>query len=296
MINKTTTPNVLFVINQRSGSDRKNYEQIIKTFAASRQWTTSFYTLLAYDDGKELIRLIAQTKPGTVVAVGGDGTITMVAKLVAGTETKLGIIPAGSANGMAKELNISEDIGSALQILAQGQSKKVDALYINNMLSLHMSDVGLNARLIKYFEAGNMRGRWGYARVALKVFFSRQFMRASITHDNETIKRKALMIVLANASKYGTGAVINPNGNPYDGIFEVVIIKQMGLITLLKMWLNPLGLSPDHIEVIKAKKVHIRTQRKMHFQVDGEYLGKVQHIDAYIAPAQVNIILPKESE
>jgi diacylglycerol kinase family enzyme len=158
---------------------------------------------------------------------------------------------------------------------------------------MHLSDIGLNARLIKYFEEGNTRGKLGYAKVALKVLFRKQNIRVIIQAKDKTIKRDAFMVVLANASKYGTGAVINPDGNLYDGFFEVVIIRQLGIGTLLKTWLRPRSLDPKKIEVIKAQTVQIETHRKVHFQVDGEYLGKVRSVNAEILPGQLNILLPE---
>jgi diacylglycerol kinase family enzyme len=102
------------------------------------------------------------------------------------------------------------------------------------------------------------------------------------------------MVVLANASKYGTGAVINPKGDLYDGLFEVVIIRQLGIATLLKVWFfRPQSFDPKKIEVIQAKAVHIETHRKVDFQVDGEYKGKVHHVHAEIMPGVLNIILPE---
>jgi YegS/Rv2252/BmrU family lipid kinase len=291
---ETTEPNILFVINPKSGSQSKDYETLIQSYFKTSGCNCHFFYLKEKHDDLALDETIKNIQPQIVTAVGGDGTISLVAKKILGTPIKLGILPAGSANGMAKELNISEDYKEALQTIAAGYTKKADVLFINNLLCLHLSDIGLNARLVKYFEEGNMRGHWGYARVALKVFLSQQHMRVTIRYGTETIQRNALMVVLANASKYGSGAVINPNGSPYDGLFEVVIIKQMGFITLLKMWFKPLGLSPDHTEIVQAHEVTIQTQRKMHFQVDGEYIGKVKKINAHIVPAQLNIIIPKE--
>ena len=99
------------------------------------------------------------------------------------------------------------------------------------------------------------------------------------------------MIVIANASKYGTGAIINPKGDLYDGLFEVVIIRHLGIGTLLKLWLWPKDLDPKKIECIQATSVRIETQRKADFQVDGEYIGKVKYVTADIIPAQLNILL-----
>ena len=76
----------------------------------------------------------------------------------------------------------------------------------------------------------------------------------------------------------------------------MVIIRQIGIITLLKVWIfKPLSFDPKKIEVIQAKSVQIETHRKVDFQIDGEYKGKVRIVDAEILPGQLNILLPEES-
>ena len=135
-------------------------------------------------------KAITRLRPNTIAAVGGDGTVSMVVKKVLESSMNLAIIPTGSANGMAKELNISENIDEALKILENGVVKKADVLKINNLLCIHLSDIGLNAHLIKYFDRGSMRGKWGYAKLALKVFFRRQNIQAIFRFDGKEIKRK----------------------------------------------------------------------------------------------------------
>lgn len=285
---------LLFVINPISGGKlKKDYEDTIKKFFEALPHKIDFFLLTGKNDAAELKKCIEHIHPQKVVAVGGDGTVTMVARIILGTDIQLGILPAGSANGMARELNIPVNIEEALRILENGIVRKVDTICINNEICLHLSDIGLNARLIKYFEEGNMRGKLGYAKVALKVLLRKQNIRVFIQAKDREIKRDAFMVVLANASKYGTGAVINPSGDLYDGLFEVVIIRQIGIVTLFKMWFNPLSLDPKKIEVIQAKAVHIETNRKVHFQVDGEYIGRVHRVDAEILPAELSIILPE---
>src|SRR4051794_3963679 len=92
----------------------------------------------------------------------------------------MGILPAASPNGMAKELNISENIEEALKVIDNDRVRKADVISINNLVCLHLSDIGLNARLVKYFEEGNMRGKLGYAKVALKVLFNTQDIKVII--------------------------------------------------------------------------------------------------------------------
>lgn len=290
---QTTTTTILFVVNPISGGKhKKDHQDAIEKYFASLPHKIDLFLLDDKNNAQCLQKRIENLKPQIVVAVGGDGTVSMVATKILGTDIILGILPAGSANGMARELNIPDNIEEALKIIENGRVRKADVISINNKVCLHLSDIGLNARLVKYFEEGKIRGKLGYAKVALKVLFNTQNIRVIIQSKDSEIKRDAFMVVLANASKYGTGAVINPQGDLYDGLFEVVIIKHIGIGTLLKMWIRPKRLDPKKIEVIQAESVRIYTHKKVHFQVDGEYVGKVKQVSAKILPAQLNILVP----
>jgi YegS/Rv2252/BmrU family lipid kinase len=288
--------NFLFVINPGSGGKtNQNWETIIRDFFKPLEHGFEFYVIDEKHTSTQLQDHIRKSHPDRVVAVGGDGTITMVGKLLLGSNTALGILPGGSANGMARELQIPLDPTQALEIAVNGIVKCADVLKINDEICLHLSDIGMNAQLIKYFEEGKARGKLGYAKVALKVLRNRQHIQVIIETKDVEIRRNAFMVVLANASKYGFGAVINPEGNLYDGFFEVIIIRRLAISELFKMWFRPQPFNPKKIELYHARSVSIETDRKVHFQVDGEYLGKVNKIKARIIPTQLNILLPPEN-
>jgi diacylglycerol kinase (ATP) len=294
---QTSPEKLLFVINPKSGGKEKtDHENAIVDYFKSLPHQVEYFELSNNNDSRRLASTIKKLRPDKVIAVGGDGTVTMVAKAVQETRIVMGIIPAGSANGMAAELQIPETVTDALDIILHGEVKKVDLININDQVCLHLSDIGLNARLIKYFEEGNMRGKMGYAKVALKVLSRKQHMQVIIKVKGEVIQRAAFMVVLANASKYGTGAVINPEGSLYDGLFEVVIIRRLNVWEILKMWFKPKPFNPRNIEIVKAESVSIVTGHRVHFQVDGEYIGKVRKVNASILPGVLNIVLPKEKD
>lgn len=113
-----------------------------------------------------------------------------------------------------------------------------------------------------------------------------------INLNGKEVEREAFMIVLANASKYGTGAVINPSGSLYDGVFEVVIIRKFSIREIFKMFIDFLPLNPVKTEIISATSVVINTYGKAHFQIDGEYLGKVKQVEATIEPGQLKLLIP----
>src|SRR5690606_31630992 len=116
-----------------SGSNEIDYPGIIHDFFKNK---TGFHTSLFNCEGaglkKRLKDKIAGEQPDVVVAVGGDGTVKLVAELVAGTAAKMAIIPAGSANGMAKELKIPQDPSEALTTLTEAQAHPIHLLKVNN--------------------------------------------------------------------------------------------------------------------------------------------------------------------
>ena len=289
--------NILFALNPVSGGkSNQNWEEEIKEYFKDLPHNIEIFVLGGGNDSALLQQHIKEMKPDRVVAVGGDGTVQMAAKELLGTGIPLGILPAGSANGMAKELNIPNAPEQALDIIVQGQIKSADVIRINNNdICLHLSDIGLNAKLIKYFEQSNWRGKFGYARVLFKALRNKRPMKVNIKLNETKVERDAFMVVLANATKYGTGATINPQGSLYDGFFEVVIIKKFSIGEIFKMFVEFLPLNPQKTEIIAATSVSINTPGKVHFQIDGEYLGKVKQVDAVIEPATLKLLVPGDT-
>ena len=284
----------LFIVNPGSGNkDADSWSKEIGEFFKEEKDDFDIYQLPEKFDLKEIKNKIASVEPENVIAVGGDGTVTMLANILAGKNIPLGILPGGSANGMAKELGIPETPAEALAIIKEDFIKNLDLIKINDDLCLHMSDLGLNARLIKYFDEGKLRGKIGYAKVIVRALWHNEKMYVTIRTGDAEVKRVAYMVVFANARMYGTGAVINPEGKPDDGLFEVIVVRKLSVIALLKMLFRPGMFNPKHIEIFSCSSAGITTTQNIHFQVDGEYIGRVNKVRAVIQPGIIKMILPK---
>src|SRR5690606_22433449 len=171
----------------------------------------------------------------------------------------------------------------------------MDVIKINDELCLHLSDIGMNAQIVKHYQENNWRGKLGYIRGALKMLFNNRQMQLVITTDKKEIVRVAYMVVLANATKYGTNAVINPNGNIFDGKFEIIIMRRLSPIEIGKMFFGGVGFNTDKIETLVAEKVDITSKKSVYFQVDGEYFAKKHTITAAIQKGALSILLPMEN-
>jgi len=285
--------NILFILNPVSGGKNKiKWEPVIREYFKSLPQKIDFFILTGTDDAKSIKNAIEKSAPQKVIAVGGDGTVSLVAKQLLNSSIPMGILRAGSANGMATELNIPEDPKSQMDLIVNGKTSKCDVIKINDKdICLHLSDFGLNARIVKYFDKSSFRGMWAYGRVFLKILLQRKLFDAHIIADNLDLRIHAYMIVIANASKYGTGAVINPDGKIDDGKFELVVVRKISLIEFFKMFISGKPFNPQKVEIFKTTHAEITIKKAIHFQIDGEYKGKRNEVKAFIIPSALNVIV-----
>ena len=134
---------ILFALNPGSGGQsNQNWETSIRNYFKDLPHNIEIFMLNGAHDSESLRYWISKMKPDRVVAVGGDGTVQMAAKQLLGSGIPLGILPAGSANGMAKELQIPNNPEGALDIIVDGIVKAADIIRINNTeICLHRLEI-----------------------------------------------------------------------------------------------------------------------------------------------------------
>ncbi|MFN5359191.1 MAG: diacylglycerol/lipid kinase family protein [Bacteroidota bacterium] len=283
---------ILFIINPFSGSRSAGWIPMIEAFFSGQPVEAEFWVMTTTTLPEQVTEIIQKTTPNLVVAVGGDGTIKLVATALLNIPIPLGILPAGSANGLAYELGIPENTAAALQVLIAGKPRPMHALSIQNEICLHLADLGLNAWAMKRFNRNGKRGMWGYASVSLQALYYARSFHVSLNIDDTAYQEKAAMVVLANGTAYRTGAVINPNGSLFDDHFEVVIMKQISIIETLKMLFRQRSFNPEKLVIHAARKVRIQCKKRVPFQIDGEFRGKVRFVEAHILPEAIQIWVP----
>ncbi|WP_297097467.1 diacylglycerol kinase family protein [uncultured Draconibacterium sp.] len=288
---------LLFVINPISGDiEKDNLQDEIRRFMREYNQAVEFFYTTGENDKQKISAKIEEFQPSTVIAVGGDGTINLVAQTVINKPIKMGILPMGSANGMASELDLPKTVEENLKLIAKGKSKKIDVLQINDEhICLHLSDIGFNAQLISTYEKSDSRGLLGYTKSFIEEFGNATPAAFEITMEDTTVSQKAFMVVLANASQFGTGAVINPEGKPDDGYFELVILRPQNVSDFLEM-LVPFYTRQIHrldfVDTYKCKKVTIKNPERQNLQIDGEIMGQPLQINVEILPRCVEMIIP----
>lgn len=292
---KNKISKILFVINPKSGRGFKvNSDAVISKFSVDYGFQYEIFKTTGKDDGTKIREQVDEYKPDTVVAVGGDGTINIVAEVLIGTQMKLGIIPNGSANGLAYNLNMPAQFEEALRRNLDCRFKPIDVIRVNDKhYCLHLSDLGINARIVKRFEREGGKGLIGYGKQLVKELFSKKsFFTIRLETADATKRTKAEMVVIANAKSYGTGISINPYGHLDDGKFEVIIIKPYPwwfLFTFIYRSLTGKLEKLQYVDVFKTDYAELKVERYQDFQVDGEIKEKAKTLKLEIVPHALNI-------
>lgn len=286
--------NVVMVVNPISGDvDKSEFIDATKLFADKQNLNFILYETSGNDDIGKIKSLYEAHKPERFIVAGGDGTIKMVAEALEKQDVILGILPAGSANGLSVDLNLPLTLEENLEVAFGKKYMQMDMICINGKKSLHLSDLGLNADLVKNYEKSSTRGMWGYALQAYTTLKdSNEPFTAMINANNSTFECTARMIVIANSQKYGTGIVINPTGLMNDGKFELVILKNLDLIVFGKIITGNMPLDSEDVEIISTDKATIKTNFPVSFQIDGEYCGAETELDIMILHEQMKVAIP----
>lgn len=286
--------NFIFVVNPISGDlDKSDLVNAVAEFATTNHFDLEVYETTGKNDIKEIQSLYEQYNPERIIVAGGDGTIKMVADAMQKHNVIIGILPAGSANGLAVDLNLPPTIEENLKVAFSNHYIEMDMISINGKKSIHLSDIGINADLVKNYEESNLRGFWGYALQAYSTIkdLDEPFI-ATISANNQIVVHTARIIVIANSKRYGTGVTINPNGVMNDGKFELVILKSLDIFLLGKIITGNMPIDSDDIVIISTDKATIKTDYPVNFQIDGEYCGALTDLEIHILHKQMKIAIP----
>jgi diacylglycerol kinase (ATP) len=288
---------LLFIINPTSGN-RSHDDAILSIHRAMAKTGLDFkflYTSAGNID-ERINRQIEDYKPDRIAACGGDGTVQQVARNLIGQKIPMGILPLGSANGLAKALNIPLNPEEALDLFIHARkSDPIDLLEVNNHICIHLSDIGTNAILVKNYEEAGDKGMIGYAKHFISSIQESEAMQYTIKTPEGSFDKEGYVLVIANANKYGTGVRIS-EGSVSDGKFEICNFQKIDMESAVKAGLTAINVFVDNnmfSDVISCTSAQIKINGKVPFQIDGEYMGEVDTIDAKVIPAALRMFLQK---
>ena len=283
-----------FIVNPISG--RSSKESIVGAIAGSvdmdRYEVTIRFTA-APGHATTLASEAVQSGQQLVVAVGGDGTVNEVARALVGTDAALGIIPCGSGNGLARHLHIPMNPRKAIEILNQGQIRRIDTLTVNGTPCFCTAGVGYDAFVSEEYAKEPTRGLVTYVRKAVENWFDYTPEQYLIETEEGMFSRTALAITCANANQWGNGFHVAPKASLTDGLIDVTIIHPIRPLNALPMPVQILGYSFDKnpgVETFKTSGLTIRRATPAPLHIDGEPQSGTRDITIALRPASLGVL------
>jgi len=288
--------NILFVINPISGGKAKlRIPALIDRYLDKEKFNANFLLTEYAGHATEIVEEAITKNFDIIVAAGGDGTINEVASKVLEHKKILGILPLGSGNGLARFLNIPQNLKDAILLINQLKTDKIDSATFNNKCFFNLAGMGFDAHLSAAFSKGKKRGLAGYLKLSFKEVFTYKDEIYNINIDGIDYQREAFAVTIANSSQYGNNVYIAPRASVKDGLLDVCVIKPFSILklpVLSYILLNGTAETSDMIEIIKGKNIKISRAKEGPVHVDGEPLNMGKEVQVAINPLSLEVIVP----
>lgn len=223
----------------------------------------------------ELSRRSAELGVATVIAVGGDGTAFETAVGLMGSQTAMGIIPAGTGNDFVKALKTPTKWDQALQYILSTPARPVDVGTMNDTFFLNECGAGFDVMVLDYaLEAKKLvRGLLPYLYGVIRAIFAYKPFQMRIELDDDIVLDGSFLVCsIANGRFIGGGIPISPEADVADGYFDVVVLDSVPRHKLFKYLPGLMGgkiLSFDIAKHYRCKKCRL-TSPNMRLNIDGE--------------------------
>ncbi len=287
---------VVFIINPNSGIFRKdNIHEVIRSTLDRSQFDFTFEYTTGPGHATEISHEYAGKGTDIIVAVGGDGSVNEVARGLVDSASTLGIIPAGSGNGLAHHLGIPLVRKKAIELLSAGKVKQIDTAFMNEHLFVSIAGLGFDGKVARRFSKEGFRGFVAYLKVVTELYPGYQPKKYEIIINDKTIKTKALFIAFANSDQFGFQTSIAPGARIDDGLIDVAIVRKPQLIEIpylagLLFW-RKIDKS-NHIQIYKTREVMVKTKRNRWANLDGEPVKPGKVVQVKVNPQSLKVITP----
>ncbi|GAB4186666.1 MAG: diacylglycerol kinase family lipid kinase [Simkaniaceae bacterium] len=243
----------------------------------------------------EIAQCAIKQKYDIIIAVGGDGTVNEIAKVLIGSNTALGIIPLGSGNGLARHLQIPLEADKAVALLNQENDKWIDTVKINDDFFLCVAGMGFDAQVSDAFSQLQSRGFIAYVKTFLQKFPEYQPKEYHLVIDGKHFITKAFLVSFANSSQYGNNAYIAPKAKIDDGFLDLAILQAFPSYLLPKLtyllFKQKLDREEKYFSQIQCKDVLIEGDN-LQLHIDGEPFLAENPVHIRMMPSSLKVIVP----
>jgi YegS/Rv2252/BmrU family lipid kinase len=289
------TQSIAIIINPVSG--RRGHHKTTRDERATRaqQLADTHQTSIAIEvthgpgHGAELARAFVRQGVDRVIAWGGDGTINEVAGPLIGTRTALGIVAAGSGDGLARSLGLPTGPDRAIATAFSSPATPMDVGFIAGRHFLNIAGIGFDAAAGTVFNRRSKRGAGGYLAVGMSTLWSYRCCPYEVQLDDQSMDGHRFLIAFANGREYGNGMVLSADANPRDGWLDAVLVDAGPAI--LQLWRTRRLIVGRRRPAAGVRRLRVRTAvvkgARLVCHVDGETFEAKDRVDVRLEPGAI---------
>lgn len=273
--------------------------QTIKSVLDGRSIPFEIYETTGEEDIRQVVSEAVEKGFGAFFAVGGDGTMAAVASGLVGTQIPLVVVPTGTWNALARNLDIPLEMDQALELMFQEHSIRViDVMQVGDNFHLLNISTGVGSLAMRDVEREQKQRFWVFADlwVAMVQLLGFQSYRFEVTIDGQQTSFRALEVMVANSKILGVKAVqLDPSIRMDDGKINVCRLQANNLLDVLDLTMKMLrgrqrG-DPKLLCFEARDKVMIRARKKLPVQADGDLIGQLPVL-IKVRPKALHIVTP----
>lgn len=234
-------------------------------------------TIEPFENLPEIARDIARLHEAAdaVVVCGGDGSIASAAPAVIESGLPLGIIPAGTANDLARTLSIPLDFAAAADLVVAGATRRIDVGMVNGHAFFNVASIGLSSELAQRLdpELKKRFGRLGYAVAALRILASARRFRARIVEKGRGTRVRTYQIAVGNGRLYGGGNVVAETAAIDDGRLDLYSLEMPNLwksVLMARAFRAGTHGAWKEVRTARCVEFDVETRHPMPVNTDGE--------------------------
>ncbi|WP_019874502.1 diacylglycerol/lipid kinase family protein [Sporichthya polymorpha] len=292
------------IVNPTKVADLEEERRAVTAYLAAAGWHPPWWLETRLDElGVGHAKAAAEGGADVVFACGGDGTIMSVLSGLAGTGVPLAILPAGTGNLLARNLQLPPDRDACLRIGLGGVDRKIDVGRVDeNHRFAVMAGMGLDAAMIMDApEKLKKRIGWpAYAVSGARHLFDRRAHVTITVDDAEPVELRARGIVIGNVGKLQAGMVLMPDARPDDGILDVAVLVPKSLRHWLMLSLHVIRRRPRargaRIEHFRGRRIHVECDRVWPREIDGDLLEPSKEMTVVVEPQALIVRIPPGSD
>ena len=280
MPNSESKTTLFAVINPVAGScDSEKIQSVLREHLGER--LLGVHLTSKDDDFAEIVQKAVDLKADVVLAAGGDGTISQVATHLIGKTPSLLIMPAGTANLLAKSLQVPHDIHQVIKTLENGVERSLDAIKVDEKYFFSHVSVGMYSKIAEQTvpEAKRRIGRFAYIWSGLKLLSDEKRWKFRLNMDGRSLKVKASTLMVANVGEMGAADIQwGPSVSPSDGTLDLCLIRSRSWKDYLKL-AGEFFYYRDHSPSQSThyqfqKQLSVKSSTPLPVRGDGELIGE----------------------